>query len=98
MHKRIYNFLDLCNIFNPHQFGFREHSTDHALISVTTKTIKSTVDNGKYGSRVLIDLRKAFDTVKHSILLNKVDHYHGIRGTELKWFTSYLIMVTVLIA
>ena len=36
-----------------------------------------------------IGLRKAFDTVNHSMLLNKMDHY-GIRGIALDWFFSYL--------
>ena len=54
-----------------------------------TETIKSTIDNGRYRCGVFIDLQKAFDTVNHSILLNKLEHY-GIRGTALKWFASYL--------
>ena len=49
------------------QFGFREkHSINHALISMT-ETIQSTLDNAKYGCGVFIDLRKAFDTINHSI-------------------------------
>ena len=51
--------------------------------------IKTTIDSGKFGCGIFVDLRKAFDTVNHDILLNKLEHY-GIRGSELKWFRSYL--------
>ena len=63
MHIRLYNFLDSIDAFYPRQFGFRErHSTNHALISMT-ETIRNTIDNGSYGCGILIDLKKAFDTV-----------------------------------
>ena len=47
------------------------------------------IDRGKYTGLIFIDLKKAFDTLNHDILLKKLDKY-GISGPELDWFTSYL--------
>ena len=89
VHKRLYNYLEQQNILYHKQFGFRKNnSTTFALMEITEK-IKETIDNHKYGCGIFIDLRKAFDTVNHGILLTKLEHY-GIRGTAYKWFESYL--------
>ena len=89
MHKRLYNFLGDHDILFNNQFGFQKNiSTSAALIQITEK-IKESIDNRKYGCGLFIDLRKAFDTVNHAILITKMEHY-GIRGTALEWFKSYL--------
>ena len=89
MHKRLYEFLEHHNILFENQFGFRKNnSTVYALMEITER-IKETIDKGKFGCGIFIDLKKAFDTVNHDILLTKLEHY-GIRGVLLEWFKSYL--------
>ena len=48
------------------------------------------MDNGKLNGVVFIDIKKAFDSINHRILLNKMNEQFGIFGVELKWFESYL--------
>ena len=89
MYKRLISFINKHLILSKHQFGSRKnHSTDHAIIELTDNITKA-MDEGKYTIGIFLDLSKAFDTVNHQILLNKLEHY-GIRGLCLKWFESYL--------
>ena len=48
------------------------------------------MDNGKLNGVVFLDIKKAFDSIKHHILLNKMNEQFGIFDMELKWFESYL--------
>ena len=89
MYNKLIKFLDKYNILDQNQFGFRQgHSTHHALITMVDKITKS-LDNGDIVIGVFIDLKKAFDTVDHIILLKKL-YYYDIRGHALKWCESYL--------
>ena len=60
----------------------------HAIISITEK-IREALDKGKFAHGVFFDLKKAFDTVNHEVLLKQLYKY-GIRGNTYEWFKSYL--------
>ena len=86
---RLTIFLESNNIITSSQYGFRRnHSTIHPMVHLMN--FASTALNRKeIGIAIFCDLRKAFDTVDHSILLRKL-YKIGIRGLELEWFKNYL--------
>ena len=89
MHSRLYDFLEKSHILYDLQFGFRKkNSTTHALLDIVEK-IRDNLDKKTFSCGVFIDLEKAFDTVNHNILLQKLQFY-GILGKNISWFTSYL--------
>ena len=48
------------------------------------------MDDGKLNCVVFLDVRNAFDSINHEILINKMRTYFGVTGDQLKWFISYL--------
>ena len=89
MYNRLNPFFQKHNIFYKYQFGFRKnHATANALTEVIDYIYKS-LDEGNYVFGIYIDLKKAFDTVQHKILLHKLQYY-GIRGLAFHWFETYL--------
>ena len=72
IHNRIYEFLKTSDVLYDLQFGFRKrYSTNHALLSIVAG-IREQLDNKTFSCGVFIDLEKAFDTVNHEILLQKL--------------------------
>ena len=86
---RLTAFLESNALISPFQFGFRKsHSTLHPITHFQN-FITQSFNNKEHALAIFCDLRKAFDTVPHHLLLKKLSKL-GIRGTNLLWFKSYL--------
>ena len=89
MYNRVYNYFVENKLLFPKQSGFQINtSTEHAILELVRNITKS-FEKNEYVLGVFIDLKKAFDTVNHEILLHKLKLY-GIHGTCLEWFKSCL--------
>ena len=89
LYDQMYTYLAENKLLDNQQFGFRSiHSTALALGKSVNKWLMN-VDHGKLNSVVFLDIKKAFDTVDHKILLQKLSCY-GIKDNSRKLIESYL--------
>ena len=89
IYDQLYHYFSSNNLLGKQQWGFRKmHSTVLALQSTTINWIVN-MDNGRANADIFLDLKKAFDSVNHDIIIQKL-HCYGITGDELKFFRSYL--------
>ena len=89
MYQRTYGFMESTGQIYNSQYGFRsQHSCESAVAELTSEIIKGQ-QNGMYTLALFLDLSKAFNTLEHKVLLDKMYRY-GIRVSSLNWFKSYL--------
>jgi len=89
MYSRLSDYVNAANILYDRQFGFRSgHSTEMAVAEITS-TIYRELNERRCVMAINMDLSKAFDTINHEILLQKLDKC-GIGGLAYSWIRSYL--------
>ncbi len=87
--KQLYEFFQNKKLFYNAQYGFRkEHSTEFAALELVDRIIIE-MDKTDTPINIFLDLSKAFDTLDHKILLEKLEYY-GIKGTAHKLMESYI--------
>ena len=87
--KRLLSFITNNKILQDSQYGFTSKSSTALALTELVETITDKIDKSMYSIGIFIDLKKAFDTLDHNILLSKLNHY-GIRGNAFNWLSSYL--------
>ena len=89
VYKRVYQFLTKTGQICETQYDFRpSHSCEYAIAQVIGSILKN-LECNKSTIAVMLDLSKAFDTIKHRIMIQKLELF-GVRGVCLNWFRSYL--------
>ena len=87
--QQLTDYMEENRLFTRHQYGFRKnHSTTYLMFDLIDEIYQSKSKSYKPGI-IFLDIKKAFDTVNHEILLKKLSYY-GIGGTVLAWFENFL--------
>ena len=89
VHKQLYNYLNGNKLITSKQFGFRPTLSTGLALTKFTDSILGDMDASRFTGAVFLDLSKAFDTVDHTILLDKL-RILGVDEDSLDWFESYL--------
>ncbi|XP_057299399.1 uncharacterized protein LOC130630019 [Hydractinia symbiolongicarpus] len=89
VHKQLIDYLENHKLLSEHQFGYRRRRSTELATMLLADSIRKEVDNGNLVGVLYIDLSKAFDTLNHPALLEKLSSC-GINGTTHEWFSDYL--------
>lgn len=89
IHKRIYNYLEVNEVLTKAQWGFRKGRSTVQAAAGLVESVLVALNERKYSGILFVDLKKAFDSLDHRILVQKL-YSCGIKGIMLDWLTDYL--------
>lgn len=89
VYNRLYKYLEKKSFLNKNQHGFQKGKSVITAITAFLDSVIDSLDKGETSIGIFMDLRRAFDSVDHNILLQKLFKI-GIRGLSQRWFSSYL--------
>jgi hypothetical protein len=87
--NKLIKFMEKHDIISKYQYGFQQSKGTKFALEKLSETVKNAMERRMSVVLLFVDLKKAFDTVDHKILLSKLYNI-GIRGAIYEWFSSYL--------
>ena len=89
VHTQLVSFLEENNLLYENQGGFRKNKSTTQTVHHLINQIANAKNDDKYSLAVYLDISKAFDSINHDLLLQKL-YKIGIRGMGLKWLQNYM--------
>ena len=90
VHSQLIVHLEKNSLLSQNQFGFRKYRSTELAAVWFTDQIRRSMDAGMLTGAIYVDMSKAFDTVGHAGIINKLPDY-GITGMPQEWIVSYLL-------
>ena len=91
VHNQLSQYLEGNDLLNMFQFGYRDKRSTQLATTLLVDEIREAAEKGQLVGALFLDLSKAFDTISHDVILEKLKRY-GVFEIELDWFKDYLFM------